>query len=243
VFVSLLFILIMVPVFSSVTADFTKLDKKALAAAASIDKLPISEVPENSAIREKLKVGQLPDVNLIGQKLFTNYNFPLQVVGVLLLVATIGCVTLSKKLHGDDPDEETDHRMAKTLAKSSAIPQVGKTSAPASGNLEPKEAVVAEVKSPEAEVVSSPKNAKSDEKLGVVYDSQPDDADDLTALKGVGPVIANKLNGFGIFTFKQIADWTEENKSEFDVLLSFKGRIDRDGWISQASELHANKSI
>jgi large subunit ribosomal protein L21 len=133
--------------------------------------------------------------------------------------------------------------MAKTLAKSSAIPQVDKTSAPASGNLEPKEAVVAEVKSPEAEVVSSPKNAKSDEKLGVVYDSQPDDADDLTALKGVGPVIANKLNSFGIFTFKQIADWTEENKSEFDVLLSFKGRIDRDDWISQATELHANKSI
>jgi len=35
---------------------------------------------------------------LIGQKLFTEYNFPLQVIGILLLVATVGCVSLSKKL-------------------------------------------------------------------------------------------------------------------------------------------------
>jgi NADH-quinone oxidoreductase subunit J len=126
VFVSLLFILIMVPVFSSVNSDFTKLDKKALAAAEA--DLPISEVPADSAIREKLKEGQLADVNMIGQKLFTDYNFPLQVVGVLLLVATIGCVTLSKKLHGDDSDEITDHRMAKTIAKSDTIPQVSSAS-------------------------------------------------------------------------------------------------------------------
>jgi NADH-quinone oxidoreductase subunit J len=39
----------------------------------------------------------LPDVHLIGHTLFNRYNFPLQVVGVLLLVATIGVVTLSKK--------------------------------------------------------------------------------------------------------------------------------------------------
>lgn len=125
VIVPLLFVLIMIPVFQSVNTDFTKLDKKALIAAEAI--LPESEVPATSAIREKLKVGQLADVNLIGQKLFTEYNFPLQVVGVLLLVATIGCVTLSKKLHGDEPEGDTDHRMAKTLAKSSAIPQVVST--------------------------------------------------------------------------------------------------------------------
>ena len=39
----------------------------------------------------------LPDVHLIGHKLFTSYNFPLQVVGVLLLVATVGVVALSRK--------------------------------------------------------------------------------------------------------------------------------------------------
>jgi NADH-quinone oxidoreductase subunit J len=34
---------------------------------------------------------------LIGQSLFTEYNLPLQILGVLLLVATVGVVVLSKK--------------------------------------------------------------------------------------------------------------------------------------------------
>ncbi|MBK1854544.1 NADH-quinone oxidoreductase subunit J [Verrucomicrobiaceae bacterium 5K15] len=52
---------------------------------------------EGTVIREKLEAGRLPDTHLIGKKLFTDYNFPLQVIAVLLLVATVGCVTLSKK--------------------------------------------------------------------------------------------------------------------------------------------------
>ena len=41
--------------------------------------------------------GRLPDVHLIGRTLFTEYNLPLQILGVLLLVATVGVVVLSKK--------------------------------------------------------------------------------------------------------------------------------------------------
>ena len=52
---------------------------------------------KDSVIGKKLAEGRIPDVNFIGQKLFTEYNFPLQVVGVLLLVATVGCVVLSKR--------------------------------------------------------------------------------------------------------------------------------------------------
>lgn len=37
------------------------------------------------------------DVRQIGMHMFTNYNLPLQVVGVLVLVATIGVIVLSKK--------------------------------------------------------------------------------------------------------------------------------------------------
>ncbi len=52
---------------------------------------------EDSIIHTKLKDGNLPDIHLLGRKLYTDYNFPLQMVAVLLLSATIGCVTLSKK--------------------------------------------------------------------------------------------------------------------------------------------------
>ena len=39
----------------------------------------------------------LDDVHNVGHVLFTRYNLPFQVVGVLLLVATIGVVVLSKR--------------------------------------------------------------------------------------------------------------------------------------------------
>lgn len=63
-------------------------------------------------IQANLESGQLPDVHLIGRTVFagradldpddpymgrSSHNLPLQVMGVLLLVATIGVVVLSKK--------------------------------------------------------------------------------------------------------------------------------------------------
>jgi len=50
-----------------------------------------------SKISQALADGHLPDVHLIGHTLFTDYNLPLQVLGVLLLVATVGVVALSKR--------------------------------------------------------------------------------------------------------------------------------------------------
>ena len=40
---------------------------------------------------------QMDDVRKVGMTLFTSYNLPLQVIGVLVLVATIGVVVLSKR--------------------------------------------------------------------------------------------------------------------------------------------------
>lgn len=67
------------------------------------------------------------------------------------------------------------------------------------------------------------------------------EGDDLTQLSGVGPALLKKLNAAGIITFAQIAAWTEADVAEFDEKLSFKGRIEREGWIAQAKEL-ASKS-
>ena len=39
----------------------------------------------------------LPDVHLIGHQIFKGYNFLLQIVGILLLVASVGVVALSRK--------------------------------------------------------------------------------------------------------------------------------------------------
>ncbi|MEL6643479.1 MAG: 50S ribosomal protein L21 [Pseudomonadota bacterium] len=66
-------------------------------------------------------------------------------------------------------------------------------------------------------------------------------ADDLKKLSGVGPALEKKLHGFGVTTFAQIAAWGPEEIAEFDEKLSFKGRIERDGWVDQAKALAAEK--
>jgi len=62
-------------------------------------------------------------------------------------------------------------------------------------------------------------------------------ADDLKTLSGVGPALEKKLHAAGVTTFAQIAAWTEEDVAAMDEKLSFKGRIEREGWIAQAAEL------
>jgi predicted flap endonuclease-1-like 5' DNA nuclease len=59
-------------------------------------------------------------------------------------------------------------------------------------------------------------------------------ADKLTDINGIGPVIEGKLNGMDITTFAQIAAFTAEDVERIDGELNFKGRIDREDWIAQA---------
>ena len=63
------------------------------------------------------------------------------------------------------------------------------------------------------------------------------DGDDLKKLSGVGPALEKKLLAAGVTTFAQIANWTEEDIAAMDEQLSFKGRIQREGWVEQAKEL------
>jgi NADH-quinone oxidoreductase subunit J len=72
---------------------FTKAGLTASAKQLTTDRV----IPAGGKIDLALNQGQLPDVHLIGHTLFTQYNLPLQILGVLLLVATIGVVTLSKR--------------------------------------------------------------------------------------------------------------------------------------------------
>lgn len=62
-------------------------------------------------------------------------------------------------------------------------------------------------------------------------------ADDLKKINGVGPKLEQTLNELGIFHYRQIAGLTRENVAWIDNYLKFKGRIERDNWIGQASAL------
>jgi predicted flap endonuclease-1-like 5' DNA nuclease len=66
--------------------------------------------------------------------------------------------------------------------------------------------------------------------------------DDLKLIVGVGPVLERMLHQLGVTTYRDIARWSERDIDEFDARLAeFPGRIRRDGWVTQARELHQSK--
>jgi predicted flap endonuclease-1-like 5' DNA nuclease len=70
----------------------------------------------------------------------------------------------------------------------------------------------------------------------------PGAPDDLKMIVGVGPVLERMLHQLGVTTFRQVAHWSEGDIDEFDAKLhEFPGRIRRDGWVTQARELHQSK--
>ncbi len=88
---------------------------------------------------------------------------------------------------------------------------------------------------PKAEGAAAPAPKAAPKKAAAA--AAPAGADDLKKLSGVGPALEKKLLAAGVTTFAQIAAWTEAEIAEFDEKLSFKGRIEREGWVEQAKEL------
>ncbi|MEQ8255258.1 MAG: 50S ribosomal protein L21 [Roseovarius confluentis] len=100
------------------------------------------------------------------------------------------------------------------------------------------------VKNNEAEEKSVAKKAepkaekKAEEKKAAPKKAaKAEGGDDLKELSGVGPALEKKLQEAGVTTFAQIAAWTADDIAEMDEKLSFKGRIEREGWVAQAKEL------
>ncbi|MCR9115028.1 MAG: 50S ribosomal protein L21 [Rhodobacteraceae bacterium] len=92
----------------------------------------------------------------------------------------------------------------------------------------------AEAKTPAK--AAAPKKAE-EKKAAPKTAAKAEGGDDLKQLSGVGPALEKKLHEAGVSTFAQIAAWTEEDVAAMDEKLSFKGRIEREGWIEQAKEL------
>ena len=66
--------------------------------------------------------------------------------------------------------------------------------------------------------------------------------DDLKEISGIGLKIEEALNELGIYHFDQIAAWTQDNIDWIDNFLAFRGRVNREDWVSQAKLLAAGGS-
>lgn len=68
------------------------------------------------------------------------------------------------------------------------------------------------------------------------------DADDLKDIVGVGPFFERKLHTLGIFSFRQLANFTTEDVEKLsDIIEFFPDRIEREDWVGQAGQLYAAK--
>ena len=61
--------------------------------------------------------------------------------------------------------------------------------------------------------------------------------DDLKKIKGIGPKLESTLHENGVFHFHQIAAWNAREIAAMNDRLSFRGRIEREKWVSQAQVL------
>ena len=95
-----------------------------------------------------------------------------------------------------------------------------------------KKAAAPKADKPKAEAPKAEAKAKAPKKAYAA----PAGADDLKELSGVGPALEKKLHAAGVTSFAQVAAWTEEDVAAMNEKLSFKGRIEREGWIAQAQE-------
>jgi predicted flap endonuclease-1-like 5' DNA nuclease len=60
----------------------------------------------------------------------------------------------------------------------------------------------------------------------------------LTQIRGVSAALSARLNELGVYTYRQIAAWDENQVREFSQRLAFKDRITREQWIQQARGLN-----
>ncbi|WP_300067883.1 NADH-quinone oxidoreductase subunit E [uncultured Ruegeria sp.] len=113
--------------------------------------------------------------------------------------------------------------------------------APATGKPAAKQAAEAKSKPAKAKKAEAKPAELKEEQPETLTGARGGAPDDLKLLKGVGPKLEQTLNELGFYHFDQIAAWTEGHVAWVDARLKFKGRIERDGWIEQASKLAAGE--
>jgi len=130
------------------------------------------------------------------------------------------------------------HRQSLTLLKVTTILEKGAEKSGVKAAMGAGSAV-AEAPAQEPAKKAAPKKSKAEPKAEAPAPEGGDD--DLKRLSGVGPALEKKLHAAGVTSFAQIAAWGPDEIAEFDEKLSFKGRIEREGWVDQAKTLAAEK--
>ncbi len=89
---------------------------------------------------------------------------------------------------------------------------------------------------PSKKAAAKPEAAKAETAAAPLFKAPKGKGDDLTVIKGIGPVAAKDLNEQGITTFAQIAGLTDAEIETIDAAMPFSADQIKD-WREQAKEL------
>lgn len=79
--------------------------------------------------------------------------------------------------------------------------------------------------------------------IPTISSQEAPEADDLTLIDNIGPFLQGKLNEADIYSYKQIANWTEVDIVTYTNLIGYiPGIIQRDDWVGQARGLEMSEA-
>ncbi|MBZ9806529.1 MULTISPECIES: 50S ribosomal protein L21 [unclassified Mesorhizobium] len=144
-----------------------------------------------------------------------------------------------KKRRRQNSRRKIGHRQLLTTVRISEILLGGaKPAKKAAAKAEAKAEVAADAAPKEAKAKKdAPKEeAKAETAAAPLFKAPKGEPDDLTVIKGIGPVAAKDLNEQGIITFAQLAKLTEKDVAKIDENMPFSADQIKD-WREQAKEL------
>ncbi len=212
-----------------------------------VEKLP-GEAGESVELGEVLMVGDDKSVTT-GTPLIESAS----VTATVLEQIKGDKVIIFKKKRRHNYRRKKGHRQQLTVLRVTDIATDGKPAKAKPKKAEATEAAKAPAAKPKTEAKpkaeakpakAKPEAAKAAEAAGSpppTLSAPEGRADDLKKIGGVGPKLEEKLNGLGIYHYRQIAALTPEHVAWVDDQLSFHGRIERDNWIEQATTLAAEQ--
>ncbi|TIS97361.1 50S ribosomal protein L21 [Mesorhizobium sp.] len=201
-------------------------------------------VAANDLLKIEKVEGQVGDIVEIGHVLAhgegENVTFGAPFVDGALVTAEVveqgknRTVIAFKKRRRQNSRRKIGHRQLLTTVRIAEILLDGaKPTKKAAAKTEAKAAPKKEAK---AEAAPKETEAKATETAAPLFKTPKGEPDDLTVIKGIGPVAAGQLNEQGITTFAQIAKLSDKDVAKIDEHMPFSADQIMD-WREQAKEL------
>ena len=160
------------------------------------------------------------------------------VVGTIIEQRKGSKVMIFKKRQRNTYRRKRGHRQLETVVTIESILADGKK-APAKKKAAPKKEAApkpaAKEAAPKAE--AAPQKAAPKKEAAPKKAAAPEKADDLTVMKGLGKVFAEKLKAEGITTFAQIAKMKKADIEALEEKIGASGKFEKNDWVAQAKDL------